>query len=274
MFIPRIQPRHNALGYLLWRWLLRKNGKFCAGLERFFFGPSHGLNDYEALPDYKKSHAKPDKQYSILPTVLKLVGNTENKIIVDLGCGTGFFTIPLATTATQVFGIDNSETQLRFATKHPKVTYLEKDIFVDELPACDTIVAPFVINYATTAPILSHLFSKLYDSLSTGGTLVLVIDLPNNKKLERFGARKMIRGLVADEAPLQIDILNNGEKICTLDAIYFTPRTIEHTLELLGFKNICWHRPIVSDEGLEVTGSTFWDGYLDDPELGYLTARK
>lgn len=274
MFIPKTQKQINPLGYLLWRWLLRKNGKFVAGLEEYFFGPSHGLNDYDALANYKKSHVKPDKQYSILPTVLAIAGNTKNKTIVDLGCGTGFFTIPFAEKAKLVYGIDNSSIQLSFATRYPNVVYLQKDIFVDPLPLADIIIAPFVVNYATTVPILRHLFHALYDSLSIEGKVVIVADLPNNKELERFGASKKILGTINDESPLQIIIFNLKEKICTLNAVYFKPETIEQTLRLVGFKNVCWHKPIVSQEGIEAMGRMFWKGYLEDPELGYITAIK
>ncbi len=274
MFIPKLYSRPSIIGYLFWRRLFRKNGKFVVGLENYFFGQSHGLNDYEALSSYKKSHAKPDKQYSILPTVLKIIGNTENKTIVDLGCGTGFFTIPLAENAKVVYGIDNSETQLSFAEHHPRVTYIKGDIFIDQIPFSDVIVAPFVVNYSTTVPILKHLFKKMYDSLSEEGKIVIVVDLPNNKKLERFGASKKILGATADEASLQIDIFNGGDKICTLYAVYFTPETIQNTIVSVGFKNVCWHKPIVSKEGLRLMSDSSWCEYLEDPELGYITAIK
>lgn len=274
MFVPKTQTQHNPLGYLLWRWLLRKNGKFTAWLEECFFGPSHGLNNYDELISYKRSHIKPDKHYSILPTVLAIAGNTNNKTVVDLGCGTGFFTIPFAEKSKKVYGVDNSSIQLDLATQHPNVVYLKKDIFIEPLPFADVIVAPFVVNYATTTHILRHLFQKLYDLLPTKGRLVIIADLPNNKKLERFGASKRILGTMDDESPLQIDILNGKEKICTLNAIYFKPETIEQILRSIGFKNICWHRPIISQEGIDAMGSDFWNGYIEDPELGYITTTK
>ena len=252
MFIPRLYPRRNPLRFLLWKLLLRKNGKFMAGLEGYFFGPSHGLNDYDTLVNYKKSHVKPDKQYSILPTVLAIAGNTDGRTIIDLGCGTGFFTLPFAEKATCVYGIDNSAVQLSFAIQHPNVVYLKKDIFVDPLPLSDVIIAPFVVNYATTVPILRHLFQKLYSSLSVEGKLVIVVDLPNNKELQQFGASKKTLGAIADESALQVDIFSGKEKICTLNAVYFTPQTIEQTLRLVGFKDITWHRPIISEEGVSL----------------------
>jgi len=50
-------------------------------------------NDYSTLAhSYQKTDAKPDKKYSILPTVLMIAGDSSGKTVLDLGCGSGFFT--------------------------------------------------------------------------------------------------------------------------------------------------------------------------------------
>ncbi len=273
MFIPRLH-RPNAFAYLFWRWAGKKYGKFSAYQDAYFFGPSHGINDYDSLSRYKESHVKPDKQYSILPTVLQLAGTVQDKIVVDLGCGTGFFTIPLAEHGAYVYGIDNSKAQLTLAPSHPRIIYCLRDIFVDSLPMVHVFIAPFVVNYARTVPILRHFFQTLYKSLAEDGQAVFVVDLPNGKQLRRFGAMKRIVGKERDGAKLCIELFNDQEKICELSAFYFTPETIERELRAVGFKEIRWHTPIVSDEGVQALGTDFWNGYVEDSELGYLTAQK
>lgn len=42
----------------------------------------------------------------------------------DIGCGTGYSTIALADYCGQVYGIDASQSMLKRATKHQKITYL------------------------------------------------------------------------------------------------------------------------------------------------------
>ena len=274
MLIP-IPKRRNAFAYLLWNWLLKKNGAFSTWNDAYFFGPSHGINDYDTISQYKNSHSKPDKQYSILPTVIQLAGSCANKIVVDLGCGTGFFTVPFAKHgALHVYGIDNSKEQLALAYSQPNITYVLRDVFVDSLPRADVIIAPFVANYARTLPILRHFFQKLYNSLEKDGIAVFVIDFPNNRELKRFGAIKKIIGNLEDGALISIELFNNEEKICELSAFYFNPATIEKELKNVGFKEIEWHSPIISDEGQQRFGRDFWKNYLDDPELGYLTVKK
>lgn len=236
------------------------------------------LNDYNKLSEsYQQTDVKPDKQFSTLPTVLKIAGNFENKIVLDLGCGGGFFSNEFARNgAKKVVGIDNSVEQINIAKKNSLENnkYILADIFKDKLPAADIVVAPYVVNYATEVNQLTKLFQNIYDSLNASGKLIIVVDLPEGKDLKKFGAIKKVLGEKVDGAKIEINLFNGEEFICTLNAIYFLPSTLENTLRLVGFDDIAWHKPIVSDDGIEKLGEDFWKGYVDSPELGYLTAIK
>ena len=272
-------PRRNAIAYLLWRFLLSNSGSFVAWFDAFFFGPSRGMNDYDLLAaSYKKSAVKPDKRYSILPTVLKMVGDCTGKTVIDMGCGTGFFTLPLAELgASTVCGVDNSREQIKIASRaspHSAIHYTVGDIFIQHGGPVDVINAPFVVNYARTIPTLRHFFGLVHSSLRKDGKAVFVVDLPNGKNLERFGAAKTLLGPHADETVIRINLSNEERKICSLTAVFYTPQTIGRLLRKVGFRNICWHRPVVSEEGIRVMGADFWKDYTADPELGYLTAEK
>lgn len=271
--------RNNALAYLLWRWIFSSFGGFVTWLDHFYSGSTRGMNDYDALAlSYKKSNIKPDKQYSILPTVLKMVGDCKGKSVLDLGCGAGFFTLPFAEVgAGAVCGVDSSLAQIELAKRvspHRVITYRVGDIFTQYGGLVDLVNAPFVVNYARTIPILKHFFELVFKSLRDGGKAVFVIDLPNGKSLKSFGAVKAFQGSQADETRIRIDLFNEEKKICSLVGVYYTPRTIETLLLDVGFQKVCWHEPLVSDEGIQALGSDFWKGYVDDPELGYLTAEK
>ncbi len=271
--------RNNSLAYVLWRWIFRKNGGLVAWLDQFYFGTTRGMNDYDALASsYKKSNIKPDKQYSILPTVMKMVGDCKGKTVIDLGCGAGFFTLPLAEAgASMTCGVDNSVAQIELAKRvaeHKAITYRVGDIFSQHGGPVDIITAPFVVNYAWTTSVLKHFFELLFKSLHEGGKAAFVIDLPNGKSLKRFGAMKTLLGPRENEACIQIDLFNEDKKICSLVSVYYTPQTVESLLLEVGFRQVHWHMPIVSEEGIQSLGAGFWKGYIDDPELGYLTAIK
>ncbi len=270
----------NGLAYLFWRWIWKNNGERVSWLDAFYSGPSRLMNEYDSLAaNYKKSNVKPDKQYSILPTVLEMVGDCKGRDVIDIGCGAGFFTLPLAERgASRVCGLDNSQAQIELASRisqHPAINYIVADAFVQgSNQPVDIITAPFVMNYARTTPILRHFFKLIHRSLKEGGKAVFVVDLPNGKSLKRFGATKTLLGPRADETIIQIDLFNEEKKICTLTAIYYTPELIEVLLREADFTKIFWHKPVVSEEGTQTMGADFWKGYADDPELGYLIAEK
>lgn len=270
--------RFNGLSLKAHRKVFKGNGEGLAFVNAFYFGNRQG-NDYDALsPDYGASDLKPDKQYSILPTVLDMVGECQGLEIIDLGCGTGFFTNELAKKgASWVWGVDNSPAQIRRANElcqHENVRFVEADIFVGPFADTNVIVAPFVANYAAENAILRYFFEKCHKHLSAGGKLVLVVDLPNGANLKRFGAVKTLKGGRKDGATIEIELFKEGQSICTLNAKYYLPKTIERLLKVAGFGEVRWRKPLVSEEGIQAMGADFWKGYADNPELGYITAVK
>src|SRR3990167_4134420 len=140
-------------------------------MTRFF-------NNFNVLARrYQKSHVKPDKQYSILPTILRLVGDTGGKTILDMGCGDGFFGRPMAQYGAKlVIGFDNSNEQLKLARQwqFPNLEFRLGDIFQDNLPKADVINAPFVANYANTPEELTKFFSRVNGALNRNGLAVFV----------------------------------------------------------------------------------------------------
>ena len=236
------------------------------------------LNDYNKLSEsYQQTAVKPDKQFSTLPTVLKIAENFENKIILDLGCGSGFFSNEFAHHgAKKVIGIDNSIEQINLAKKNPleNTEHILADIFKDKLPTADIALAPYVVNYATDTKQLVKLFQNIYDNLNEKGKFIIVVDLPEGKDLKKFGAIKNVLGEKINGAKIEIQLFNNAKFICSLNAVYFTPSTLEKTLYSVGFTDVVWHKPIISEEGIKKLGNEFWKGYIESSELGYISATK
>lgn len=236
------------------------------------------LNNYNSLAEeYKKTSSKPDKLYSTLPTLLKIAGTLDNKTVLDLGCGSGFFTKAFASRgAKKVIGIDSSEEQIKLAFKDKQLNtdYIRGDIFKTSLPKANIILAPYVINYAQNNAELSTLLQNIYQSLENKGKVILVIDLPTGKDLKKFGAIKTLGNIPADGEKITIELFNQNQFICKLNAFYFKPETIEKALKEIGFKKVIWHTPIISNRGLQEYGKDFWEGYTEGPELGYVSAEK
>lgn len=233
-------------------------------------------NDYNTLAaSYKNTDAKPDKQFSILPTVTGLVGDLVGKTVLDLGCGSGFFTRAFARFAKRVIGIDNAEEQIDIAQQisESSIDYRLGDIMEGELPSCDVVNAPFVLGYCADVAALKALLGRIYRSLRADGKMIGVVDLPSGADLKRFGATKKMHG-EGDGAKIEIILSNGDATICTLWATYFTVETITDVLHDVGFAEVTWHTPIISEEGLSAMPQGFWEGYVENSELGYVTATK
>ena len=235
---------------------------------------SKRLNDYDILSGgYQDVHPKPDTQYSQLPTVLMLAGDVTDRVVLDLGCGDGFFARAFAAKgAARVIGIDNSEKQLELARKRrDSVEYLLQDIFLDDLPRADLVCAPYVLNYSNSVEELAHILGKIRNCLNPGGILIGVVDLPEGRDLRKYGAQKILAANV-DGADITINLYNNGKLVIPLHSRYFSHKTITATLRNVGFSASIWARPIIVQAGIEAFGKDFWNGYADHPELGYFKA--
>lgn len=233
-------------------------------------------NDYNTLADsYTHTDVKPDKQFSILPTVLHIAGDVTGRTVLDLGCGSGFFTRAFGGSAKHVIGMDNAEKQIDIArqSSEQNVEYVLGDIMEDDLPSCDIVHAPFVLGYCSDVDQLRHLLRRAYAALTTGGRFVGVVDLPSGADLRKFGATKILHD-EGDGAKIEIVLNDRGTPICTLWATYFAIDTIAAALYDVGFLDVTWHAPIISKEGLSAMPQGFWDGYVENSELGYVTATK
>lgn len=234
------------------------------------------FNTKELVDAYQSTDEKPDKKYSILPTVLGMIGDLQGKVVLDLGCGSGFFTEALAERgARMVIGIDNSVEQLAYASKNGRtgLEYRYGDIFQMEFPECDVIVAPFVLNYAKNVDELARVIQSMSRALTEAGKLIVVIDLPNQLNYTKFGAKKSLT-CREDGGLITIDLFREESFVCKLHSTYYLPETVEKVLNASGFKTVTWQTAIVHPDGIRKYGRKFWAGYTDDPELGYLVASK
>lgn len=236
------------------------------------------MNDYNKLSeDYSKTNEKPDKKYSMLPTALKILGSLKDKKIIDVGCGDGFFTKEFSKEAEFVYGIDNSSKQIDKARKNPiaNTEYILTDMNEYNYSIVNAIFSPFVLNYLDNEEKLKSIFKKFYEGLTSGGIVVGIIDMPNSlvHDMKKFGSIKRVAKLEEGEK-MDVELYNGNEHLVTLHSFYHPRETIEKLLLKVGFIDVTWHEPIISEEGLNSLGSDFWEGYLENCDLAYFSAKK
>ena len=109
--------------------------------------------------------------------------NIEPRLILDLGCGTGNITIPMAEKGYDMIGIDLSVEMLEIAAEKARnadkdILFLNQDMSDFELySTVDAMVCALDgVNYLTEDGQLSDMLSKLHYYLNPGGILIFDIN--------------------------------------------------------------------------------------------------
>ncbi|WP_230192387.1 class I SAM-dependent methyltransferase [Paenibacillus sp. CECT 9249] len=115
------------------------------------------------------------------------------KTVVDLGCGTGSITVPLANSGFQVTGIDLSSDMLAIARRKMDqspyanrmyreggVLFLQQDIRTWELPGQVDSVVSFCdcFNYLLEEEDIKQAFRHTFQGLKAGGTFMFDVHQP------------------------------------------------------------------------------------------------
>lgn len=103
---------------------------------------------------------------------------TSSGLIVDLGCGSGFWAAMACSAGFQVLGIDVSEAMLRLArSAAPRGNFVRASLYEVDLPRCAAVTAfGEALNYGTPdlpdTARLQLLFRRIFSGLSAGGMFV------------------------------------------------------------------------------------------------------
>lgn len=116
-------------------------------------------------------------------SVLKLLPDITNKVVLDVACGTGLYTrLFEALGADSVTGVDISYEMLQQARAGQKqgsvIDYVEQDI-CDWKPELrhDLVFSTYIFNYADSEQRLRAMLRPMVDALKTGGKLVVILDV-------------------------------------------------------------------------------------------------
>lgn len=115
--------------------------------------------------------------------------NFDNKIVLDMGCGTGKITRRLANLGYDMIGIDNSQDMLNIAMEKAdeNILYLCQDMREFELYGTVAAVVSVCdsINYITEYEDLVEVFKLVNNYLDPGG--IFIFDLKTRKTFQDIG---------------------------------------------------------------------------------------
>lgn len=231
---------------------------------------------YDTLAQqYQKFHQMPQSLYVDSYTYFSILGDLQDKSILDLGCGDGFYPRQFKQQgAKQVIGVDKSEKMIDLAQwqeeKNPLgVEYIKGDLTkIGKIGSFDLVTASYVLNDAKTRDQLLAMCHTIYINLKPNSRFVGInanLEQPPESYLlcQKYGLTKSIEQPLQEGVPIKVifTVIDDSEQF-SLNDYYFTHLSYEDAFCQVGFKAIYWHDPQVSPAGIEKFGQQFWQDFL------------
>ncbi len=109
---------------------------------------------------------------------------SENKLVVDLGCGSGILARELLQANYPVLGIDISPAMLDIAHKEaPDARFVCESVFKTDIPNCYAVLAAgeclnYLFDEDNNPKALAELFKRVYAALEKGGWFIFDVIEP------------------------------------------------------------------------------------------------
>ncbi|MFA5926531.1 MAG: methyltransferase domain-containing protein [Parcubacteria group bacterium] len=217
----------------------------------------------------------PNKQHVQYPEALRLMGDLNEKTVLDIGCGNGTFTRMMAEQGAFVTAYDPSPEQIKAAKQAPGTDKLNINYHVADRPPIpkdqkfDIASAIMVLPLAADRKQLEEMFRYANESLWGNGKFVSMTLNPNFK---RFGKMVHNRRLTKldDGKKVRVEFFDSGGNV-TLDVVenYFSQTEYEEALKNAGFGLYSWENLHVDPKGIEAKGADFWKDFEEDcPYVG------
>lgn len=228
------------------------------------------------------------KKYNQSPSVFTLCGDVNGKRVLDVGCGSGYYSeLFKKKGALKVVGIDVSEKQIQLARQRADsqdfgIEYIVGDAFnydFSKLGKFDIAIAVFSLFYADSVGGLENVLLSIKKALDVDGILVALVENPENPLIEdervRYGTRiTSEKERLVDGDKLKVELFDaDSKKACEFFSNYYSRESYEKSLRKAGFKEISWHKPVVSGEGVKKYGTDFWNAMKDNPTFMCVRAR-
>ncbi|PBC67577.1 methyltransferase family protein [Streptomyces sp. TLI_235] len=236
----------------------------------------------EAFEGFK---SLPLMRYGEVPSFLGMVGDVSGRSVLDLACGTGFYSREFRRRgAADVLGVDISGEMIAAAQgieqRDPLgVRYEVGD--VAELRSFeghfDVAVGVQCLNYGEDVAAMRRMCRNIHRSLVPGGEFFVLAQKPDYRfdcpSLETYGFRCEPTGEEAETGPrVRVTALLDPQPISIVTT---APRreVYEDCLRATGFSAVEWVPLEVSEAGIREFGKDFWADLLAKPPLEMLRCR-
>jgi SAM-dependent methyltransferase len=242
--------------------------------------------DYNQIAGkYRRAKLQPWRTHIERYTLLGLAGDVAGKAVIDLACGEGFYTRELRRQgAARALGVDLSRAMIGLAeaeeTRRPLgIEYRVGDVRALDLPEeFDLAFAAYLLNYARTAEELTQMCRAVARALRPGGRFVTANDNPAEPPADpaagrAYGYTRRALGEWVEGAPVVWEFyLPDGS--FEVRNYHLSVGTMEEAFRAAGLRDLRWHAPEVSPEGLREFGRGHWAAFLARPPVAFIECVK
>lgn len=233
------------------------------------------MTNYNDIADnYHQAEDHPIKTFVEGFTFLNRVGDIRDKSVLDLACGTGFYTRLLKQAgASRVVGVDLSVEMVAKAQaiEHQSplgIEYRVHDVTTFHGPKpFNLITNVYLLPYAATIQQLTAMCQTMYDSLQVGGSVVALTMTPHLFEIDSDLHEAYGVTILKPEQPQNGAIVTFKVKSFQAEVefqvYHWSLETYEQALQQAGFGDITWHPMQVSPAGVERFGVVYWQPLLN-----------
>ena len=240
--------------------------------------------EYDAIADaYRESKQLSFREHIESHTLFEVLGDLQNRSVLDLACGEGFYTRKIKTAgATDVLGVDVSGEMIALAETEETRTplgcrYLHADAgAVDFASAYDIVSAAYLLCYARNAEELLNFCRIAYRALRPGGRFVGFNDNVNENpnrapSFATYGFEKRCPDPPAEGDKIVYAIRQPDGSVFEITNYHLSPATYEAAFTEAGFQDFRWEGPWLhaSQHGVD-----FWDDFMKHPPLIGFSSRR
>ncbi|WP_405526045.1 class I SAM-dependent methyltransferase [Streptomyces avidinii] len=244
------------------------------------------VQQYDAIGEaFEGFKALPLTRFGEVPSFLGMVGDVSGKSVLDLACGTGFYSREFKRRgATDVFGVDISVEMIAAAREIEQRDPLGVRYEVGDVAELRPLEERFDIalgvqclNYAEDVAGLERMCRNIHRSLVPGGEFFVFAQKPDYRfdcaSLDKYGFLCEPTGEETGMGPrVQVTALLEPRPI-TIVGTALRREVYEKSLRAAGFSELKWVPLQVSEAGVREFGRDFWADLLASPPLEMLRCR-
>jgi toxoflavin synthase len=214
------------------------------------------------------------------PAVEEVLGDLNNKRILDIGCGDGLFPRLLAERGASVVGYDKAPEKITEAQAHEDARQLDAT-FVVATPytflhdgTFDAATSVMVLQFATSPEELAAFFRSVARHLGSGGRFISVV---LNPLFSAFGQDFVVRRFTKlDRNKVRSEFLDrtSGRVEMAVEAHQYTREQYERAAVAGGMRPEAWKKLFATPDAVQQMGASFWQPCHEHQPFALFVAQK